>query len=282
MAMTQKHNQDLTINSIPSQFKAYMEREGFEPEPRSDLNVPYFPGEFNRLIEHERINIRLRGDKTALRTNWFEVAPALRVNDHLKVDRGRYATAFEILTWLAFVTADEQLNARSKISQQFLAVAGNIAGLSAKQMHVTVFGGGSVLGHELAPDDAWKEVWCDLGVPEHQVEFIRGPKNYFLLLGSRERCGPRCEVNYRIERGSQIEQYEVGTLIWDHRLVSQNGGQFSFEESQEHGIGAAIGLERLLCAARSCDFLGFDPFSSVLAELQASALFGHPELIGDF
>lgn len=248
------------------------------------LLVPYFTSEFNRCVDHLHLNRLVTGrDDPALTTPWYQISLACRLNDLRKVEFGNHASTFEMLTSVRTYAQDAALNAKRELTMDVVSFLVQSLGFESDAIAATYFAGGEVLpGVVLEPDTEWRDIWLSAGLLPTNVVPVRGPKNYIMFVGPGERCGPRCEVLYRVPGGSRW--MEVGTLILDSGVLQPDLlCPFTIKPPAVLVAGAAYGIERLIAACSRASSLAGSPFHKALLATatrytqQPASVLGHLE-----
>jgi len=242
-----------TEQQIVDTFATLCKKRKLNPRKSEGLLVPYFVSEFNRLMEHRELNNMVNTDFDALaEKGWYQNAVAARVNDMRKVDSGWHSTVFEMLVEVfAHPPTDLEQAYRQMIGEvkEFLV---NSLDLKIDNLVITYFGGGEVLPSvNLESDEILKSYWLKTGIKEKNIIPIQGPKNYMLMAGEKERCGPTCEIiyNFSLPDGT-TKSLEIGTVIFNSHRIRHNSAseKWSIEQAPTIVTGVAYGLGRLLCA----------------------------------
>lgn len=244
-----KYSEMSTANHIIDAFGEVAASHGWGRREPEGLIVPYFPTEFNRCIDHRELN-RLVNTPDEASSGWHQVSPACRTNDMRKVESGWHATVFEVLASVGSYPFSQKALALHRLVDDSINLLTEKLGLDIRRLRVTYFGGGEVTTCEsLDPALEWKNLWLDAGVQDRNLVPVRGPKNYVLFVGSGERCGPKCEVLYRVENKTGERWLEIGTLIFDDsRFLLGSNGRWEVSPALSLVAGAAYGLDRLIAA----------------------------------
>lgn len=231
------------------------------------LLVSYFTSEFNRCVDHLHLNRLVTGrDDPAVTTPWYQISLAGRLNDLRKVEFGQHGSVFEMLTCVRTYPREAVADALRDLTCDVLTFLAEHVGLQRDAIGVTYFAGGEVLpGVVLEPDTLWRDIWLEEGIDASNLVPIRGPKNYLMFVGPGERCGPRCEVLYRVPGSNRW--MEVATLILDSGVLrADHQRPFVIGPPAVLVAGAAYGVERLVAASGGVVSLADTPFSRSLID----------------
>jgi len=243
----------ITEQQIVDIFVTLCEKRKLNHRKSEGLLAPYFVSEFNRLMEHCELNRMVNTDFNSLtEKGWYQNAVAARVNDMRKVDSGWHSTVFEMLVEVFAHPPTDLEQAYRQIIGEVKEFLVNLLNLKIDNLVITYFGGGEVLPSvNLENDKLLKSYWLKTGIKEKNIIPIRGPKNYLMMVGEKERCGPMCEIIYSFSLpDGTTKSLEIGTVIFNSHRIRHNSAseKWSIEQAPTIVTGVAYGLGRLLCA----------------------------------
>lgn len=242
-----------TEQEIVDAFVNLCKSHGLNPRKSEGLLAPYFVSEFNRLMEHRELNRMVNTDFNSLtEKGWYQNTVAARVNDMRKVDSGWHSTVFEMLVVVFAHPPTDLKQAYEQMTSEVKEFLVNSLGLKIENLTITYFGGGEVLPSiNLESDELLKSHWLKIGIKEQNIIPIKGAKNYVLMAGEKERCGPTCEIiyNFFLPDGTK-KSLEIGTVIFNSHRIRHNpaDGEWGIEQAPTTIAGAAYGLGRLVCS----------------------------------
>jgi len=97
---------------------------------------------------------------------------------------------------------------------------------------------------ELPFDDESFDLWRKAGIPQTNLVWVEGHKNFVYLAEDGEQAGPRCEIYFDMTNQLSTPQYlEIGTTVFEtHKFSSKDGRLVPIKNFI---FGNAFGIERL-------------------------------------